>query len=383
MQRSRIASPFSLLFIFTVAIYIIIGNAAPKQRNTLKKKLLEHETRILESTAISSSSSSSRGGLRARLGNAESQAAAEASEPKPWTQTLKRDWAAGKISAAKVQEYAEKSAAQGAQGLDAVAAAGTHGKHPSSVHRKLMSIFGNPKGAPEIDWVEIPTKNGRVAHPFLFPHKFLKAMYEERFPMFVQAFRGPEGAARQFWEALLERDNPFVKNHPLLTADAYDHAIPIGMHGDAGAFTKHDSLMVISWNSLLGAGPTKVKRFVFTFIRKADYCKASLDRIWELLAWSVNAMARGTMPELDWDGKPTMQQPSALAGPHTAVLTQVRGGTGSFMLKSSGSPLGTERYACAGYAVRHPRLSRYPSQILGMGGDGVRLDSRMNLGVHG
>ena len=146
MQRSRIASPFSLLFIFTVAIYIIIGNAAPKQRNTLKKKLLEHETRILESTAISSSSSSSRGGLRARLGNAESQAAAEASEPKPWTQTLKRDWAAGKISAAKVQEYAEKSAAQGAQGLDAVAAAGTHGKHPSSVHRKLMSIFGNPKG---------------------------------------------------------------------------------------------------------------------------------------------------------------------------------------------------------------------------------------------
>ena len=129
---------------------------------------------------------------------------------KQWAHKLKRDWAAGKISAKQVQEYAAASTASGAHGVGGLAATGAHGRHPSSIHRALMRIFGHPAGAPEIDWVEIPTKKGRVAHPFLFPHKFFSALHQHRRDLFVRAIRGPEGAARQYWETLGNMGNPFA-----------------------------------------------------------------------------------------------------------------------------------------------------------------------------
>ena len=80
------------------------------------------------------------------------------------------------------------------------------------------------------------------------PRKFFSALYAERREMFLRHLRGAEGSPHEFWENL--RSNPFVQRHPLL--DDLDHALPIGLHGDDGPFTKHDSLMVISWNGLLG-----------------------------------------------------------------------------------------------------------------------------------
>ena len=253
---------------------------------------------------------------------ARAEAAATATtETTPWTDTLKRDWAHGKLSAVKVQEYATQSAAQGARNLERLTAAGTSGANPNHMHRDILALFGKPRGAPDIDWVDIPTKNGREAHPFLFPHKFFASLYKHRRQMFDRTVRGSEGAAREYWEALGGID--FVRKHPKLKD--LDHALPIGVHGDAGAFSKHDSLMVISWNGVLGQGTTRTKRFVFTFVRKAVYNKATLDRIFELLSWSINAMQTGHQPTLDWQERPSGLDGSPLAGPYYAILSQIRG----------------------------------------------------------
>ena len=115
----------------------------------------------------------------------------------------------------------------------------------------------------------------------------------------MQHIRGHAASAREYWEHL--RSNPFVQRHPLLKDR--DHTLPIGLHGDAGPFTKHDSLMVISWNGLLGSDNGRTKRIVFTFVRKRDYSPATLDRIWEIFSWSINRMAIGKHPILDWDGR--------------------------------------------------------------------------------
>ena len=229
----------------------------------------------------------------------------------------------GKLSAHQVQEYAERSSAQGATGVDSIASAGTNGQYGSSIHRKLMKLFGRPRGAPEIDWIEIPVKGGRrIAHPFIFPHNFFEAIFKERYDVFCRAIRGTEGAIAEYWHEL--RDTEFVRQHPLLRDKA--HAIPIGVHGDAGPYSKQDSLLTISWNGLLGGGTTRTKRFVFTFVRKADYTAETLDRIFTLLSWSMNSMASGRHPELDWDNR-HIPNPSkaALAGEYTGVLTQIRG----------------------------------------------------------
>jgi hypothetical protein len=154
------------------------------------------------------------------------------------------------------------AAAQGAHGLDDLSSAGAHGKNPSGIHRALLKIFGTPKGAPAFDWINLPGKDGSlICQPFLMPHKFFSCMYEHRREMFFRHLRGPEGSAKEYWNAI--RSTQFFQRHPLLSD--LDNTFPIGLHGDAGAFTKHDSLMVISWNGLLGRDCERTKRIVFHF----------------------------------------------------------------------------------------------------------------------
>ena len=147
-----------------------------------------------------------------------------------------------------------------------------------------------------------------ITQPFLMPHKFFSCLYRERPDFFYRHLRGPEGSVREYWENIAS--NPFVWKHPLL--NNLDTAFPIGLHGDADAFTKHDSLMVISWNGLLGRDCGRTKRIVFTFVRKRDYIPETLNFIWKVFSWSVNRMAVGAHPLLDWEDRPI---PGAIESP--------------------------------------------------------------------
>ena len=84
----------------------------------------------------------------------------------PLIQSLKRDWAKGKLSSPQVQEYALGAAKQGAQGMGGLAAAGSHGSNPQNLQRSLMATFGKPIGAPDFSWFTVPTASGDVEHPF-------------------------------------------------------------------------------------------------------------------------------------------------------------------------------------------------------------------------
>ena len=315
-----------LLVLFFFIILLVSVQSAPK--SSLKKRLAEYEAvksdPIDAASATASSSSAAPRGSRQRLNQQESLTGplTEPITARPLTDSLKRDWAAGHLTARKVQQYALDALKQGAHSLGDIAATGAHGKAPQHIHRSLLKIFGTPKGAPEFDWVNIPGKNGFICQPFLMPHKFFACLYEHNRDVFYRHLRGPVGSAREYWEHLAS--SKFVQRHPLL-ADI-DNTFPIGLHGDAGASTKHDSLMVISWNGLLGRDNGRVKSIVFAFVRKRDYTPQTLDRIWELFAWSVNRMAVGRHPVLDWDRNPIVGAiESPLAGPYSAVLSQIRG----------------------------------------------------------
>lgn len=187
-----------------------------------------------------------------------------------------------------------------------------------------MNLFGTPQGAPDIDWVELPTSTGQMTpHPVIWPHKFFRALFNDRREWWHRYVQGPEGAAVQYWRQVSKFD--FVKKHPRLRRNMWASTIPIGMHGDAGAFNRHDGLMVLSWNSLLGHGPTQRKRFVFTFIKKKDYTPETLNALWRLFAWSLNAMLDGRSPLRDWCDRPTQGGGEELAGGWQACLCQVRG----------------------------------------------------------
>ena len=85
--------------------------------------------------------------------------------------------------------------------------------------------------------------------------------------------------------------------------------------------------MVILWNGLLGRECGRAKRIVYTFVRKRDYNPEILNFIWKVFSWSVNRMAVGAHPLLDWEDRPIPGAiGSPLAGQFSVVLTQVRGG---------------------------------------------------------
>ena len=261
-----------------------------------------------------------RSGIRQRLDVASSsgqngarQVAQQQNKDLPLTQALKQDWARGIITSKQVHRYAYTALQQGAAGLDHISSMGNFGENPQHLFQALVNYFGVPLGAPPIDWIELPTTAGaRSPHPVIWPHKFFAKMFEERLEDFGTYLSGPDGACSQFWQSM--RDTPFVQGHPDLAESSWSKTIPLGMHGDAGAFS-HDSLFVISWNSLMGMGSTITKRFVFTVIKKSDMRADTLDAILKHFSWSCNALLAGKFPETSTD----------LANGWRGSLCQVRG----------------------------------------------------------
>ena len=94
---------------------------------------------------------------------------------------------------------------------------------------------------------------------------------------------------------------------------------------DGGGFTEHESLIVLSWNSLLGTGTTRSKRFLFTVILKKECTRASLDAIFKIFAWCTNNMLTGMMPTHNWDHIPVPGGGQEMAGGWRACLTHCRG----------------------------------------------------------
>ena len=93
----------------------------------------------------------------------------------PLNDNLRLKWARGKLSSLDLQSIAYDARSQGAHGLDALSGAGSSGKHAQNLFRDLVHIFGRPAGAPELDWILIPTKGNRrgpsscvLAAPFVF-----------------------------------------------------------------------------------------------------------------------------------------------------------------------------------------------------------------------
>ena len=245
-----------------------------------------------------------KGGIRARLNIGKVkptiQKANKGHANGPLVKTLKRKWGTGKISAKDAAEIFEGAKQQGASGVPNLSSM----NHPQNLHRSLTAAFGHPVGAPEFFWAEIPMKSGPTVHPFLLPHMWLMSLFAYLPDLFRTSVRGAGDAAKNYWHSI--RDTEFFKRHPGLDRGKLDQTIPIGMHGDGGAFSDNDSLFVLTWNSLLGSGSTRAKRFLMTILKKSEMCDETLPAVMSILAWSFNVMLTGLLPVLDWLLRPTI-----------------------------------------------------------------------------
>lgn len=275
--------------------------------------------------AGASSSSAPRGSLRRRLDRASQGASSAAERPSPLAGTLMKQWASGQLSSAKVQEIAEAATASNAEGVGGLSSAGPSGRHPQNLQRSLLRMFGRPSGAPDFTWVRVPTSTGHALHPVFLPHQFFGELFHHAASQWMQAVRGPEGMAGEFWKAI--RDSSIVAHHRHLNNNFLHKTIPIGLHGDGGSFSHQDQVLVMSWNSICGSlgGSGFGKRFIYTIVRKQGTTPATLEVLWKVLSWSMNVLLTGITPAEDWEQRAMQGGGEWIAAGWRASLIQIRG----------------------------------------------------------
>ena len=224
-----------------------------------------------------------------------------------------------------VEEIMGGATAQGANGMPQLASA----KNPQNLQRSLVAAFGHPVGAPQFTWERIPTAQGMMLHPFLLPHLWFQSLHANHYARWVSSVRGSLGAAASFWNNM--KDTAFVGKHPTLRPNDWEYSIPLGLHGDGGAFSHSDGMFVFSFNSLINRTTTRSSRLVLTVVRKSLIAPSTLDAIAKILSWSFNALLSGIDPEVDWEERPLLHCTSSyVAGGYRGVLTQVRGDWGLY-----------------------------------------------------
>ena len=316
--------PVFLLVLTLVRCCSLVSSVGHKQRlkqlqaeqtvddheETLPTKHGRHKQRRVEAeqTAATSSSSSSN-----------------SANTLPFNNDLVNDWASGKLISKQVQRCARHALEQGASGLFDFAKMGNSGENPQNIFRAMRSMLGLPKGAPEMDWYEIPTvKNNRTPHPFLIPHRFFSAFFTGRSNAdWAKHMAGAKNACWEFWNSM--KDTDFVTHHPNLPEHSWRYTIPCGFHADAGSFSHQDSIYVFSFNSLVGRGSTHQKRFIFTVLRKSEMLGNTMDEVLRIFAWSCNVLLGGETPHVGPFGRAVEGGGQPLAGPWRASLCQVRG----------------------------------------------------------
>eukprot|EP00973_Karenia_brevis_P075539 10493851-Karenia_brevis.AAC.1 len=107
-------------------------------------------------------------------------------------------------------------------------------------------------------------KNGQRElsdHPFILPHELFACLHQERRSFFEEHVLGPASDLQECWAELEKhafvQDNDAWRDAKLAGFDL----VPLGLHCDAGAFNKNESLYVLTWNSLVGQGTSKQKRY--------------------------------------------------------------------------------------------------------------------------
>ena len=230
-------------------------------------------------------------------------------------ETILKDWAKGHLSSTKFQEYCFGADAVGAKGVKRFSEIGSSGNLSNNAQRDLIRELGTLPGAPYLYWAKLrfKDKDGAVTerlHPFVLPHELFTKLNADRRAFFEAHILGSAGGTltedlQEFWE--LHADNPVVAGHPIIGGrpELLPLTAPLGIHGDAGEFSKQQDVFVISWNSLVGKGSTSQTRFPITCLNKTELLDdgSTLNEVWEVIAWSFNLLAHREFPLEDHTGQ--------------------------------------------------------------------------------
>ena len=251
-----------------------------------------------------------------RGGHRQKRARATAVEPEPVNDLpfaplatgLVIRWAEGQLSAVDVQELAHLAVLSGASDPEVkwLASMGAHGKNSSHCSRALYAKYCRDMDLPERYRVKVPLrqKGGKEASlevpiSMLLPHDWLHAL--SRNSIYADTLGVPDIA--QWWRGASRR-NPKFWQHPCLDKDFKNKGWPYVMHGDGAKLHDRDSLLTISLKPLLGKTGFKDSHLFLVALPKSVATTEAWNKIWSVIAWSMDSLSAGFHPHVDENGDP-------------------------------------------------------------------------------
>jgi hypothetical protein len=161
---------------------------------------------------------------------------------------------------------------------------------------------------PEPYEVDVPYTANQIdellaIHSMLLPHETFAAV--AKYPDLFDVLFGTPGKIEDFWAKTAGCE--WFENHPLHDEICRNPTsfVPIGIHGDdGGVYGSSNSIMVLTWGSVVQELVTLDSRILFTgILLNTAVPSKTLDELYKVFVWSLNCLAAGFYPEADHIGK--------------------------------------------------------------------------------
>lgn len=163
--------------------------------------------------------------------------------------------------------------------------------------------------------IKLPMLNAnRDPEPKLFsillPHELFAEMMSSPGGHGYDHLLGSPGTLEEFWD--LHTDQDWFQAHPLRDTLGGQHDVPIRLWGDDRPLGKNRELRTLTWCSAVGSGSAWQTRFPIYFAQ-TSYLQPTTEReVLRIVAWSLEALALGKHPAVDYNGEPFTDKSRAM-----------------------------------------------------------------------
>ena len=224
-------------------------------------------------------------------------------------------WAQGNTSAQEVQRLAHAATTDGLLHPEVVAMAsmGSWGQVPGNCNRDLKRAYPCDD-LPLPTTVRVPCLSEK-AHPtivvhtdvgLMLPHLWIASIATSHLADQLLGLQSVE----QFWASVNQHDPRLQARggHPVLSVPNYNSSVvPLWLHGDGVEYAEDESLMTLTFGSVLATTNSMDSMFwMASFVKAVTATQTkhgadTWDSIWKVLVWSFKALWLGTHPTKDWN----------------------------------------------------------------------------------
>lgn len=135
--------------------------------------------------------------------------------------------------------------------------------------------------------------------PLILPHELFGALYRAGKDRWTTSILGgDEQSLSSFWQHMLQHAR-WTDDHPLREGFVAGNVVPCGLYGDGAKVTREDSLLTLTWNSVVTSSMKPSFECRMLICACPTTWLPDVDQITGVIVWSFGCMADGFFPHRD------------------------------------------------------------------------------------